>query len=106
LNTIGRNFYSLFERYHDPIYIQAVLIATQLTKELGVFEEGEAQRTDELHKIALEKGGAVPPRSELISSLASLLQGVASVVDFDLLVKGRIPRSAIASYDGIAGLLR
>jgi hypothetical protein len=106
LNTMGRNFYSLYERYNDPVYLQAILIATQLTRELGVFGEGEIQRTNELHEVALKKGGTIIPSAELVTSLASILQGVASLVDFDLIVKGRIPRSAIAKYDGLTSLLR
>jgi hypothetical protein len=46
------------------------------------------------------------PHGELISSLASLIQGVTSMVDFELLVRGRVPRASISSYEGLAGHLR
>jgi hypothetical protein len=105
MNTMGRNFYSLYQRYKDPIYLQAVLIATQIAKEMRTEEADETRSTNELHELALAGGGTTTPRSELVSSLASLIQGVASVVDFDLLIKGRVPRSAIANYDGLIGLL-
>jgi predicted MPP superfamily phosphohydrolase len=106
LNTISRSFYSLYERYSDPIYLQAVLVATQLGRALGDTEDEPITSTMSLQELSLEKGGTLVPHGELISSLASLIQGVTSMVDFELLVRGRVPRASISSYEGLAGHLR
>lgn len=106
LSTMSLNFYSLYDRYKDPIYLQAVLVVTQLVETLGVVDIDANKATSELNQFALEHGATLPERSELLSALSAIIQGVASLVDFELFAKGRVPRAAIAKYEGLASHFR
>ena len=100
------NFYSLYDRYRDPIYLQAVLVVTQLVEMLGVVDIDANKATTELNQFALEKGATLPERDELLPALSAIIQGVATLVDFELFAKGRVPRTAIAKYEGLASYFR
>ena len=48
----------------------------------------------------------MPLDTELVRNLSLMIPGVATLVNTDLVLKGRIPRSALGEYSGIANLLK
>jgi hypothetical protein len=106
LSTMSLNLKSLYDRYRDPIYLQAVLVVTQLVEILGIVDDDANRATEDLNRFALENGAILPERDELLPSLSAIVQGVTTLIDFELFAKGRIPRAAVAKYDGLASHLR
>jgi calcineurin-like phosphoesterase family protein len=106
LSTMSLNLKSLYDRYKDPIYLQAILVVTQFVEMLGIIGIDENKATSELNKFALENGATLPERNELLPAFSAIIQGVATLVNFELFAKGRVPRAAIAKYDGLASHLR
>ncbi len=106
LSTMSLNFHSLYSRYKDPIYLQALVVVTQLVEMLAVVDLDSNQATIDLNQFALMNGATLPERDELLPSFSAIVQGVATLVDFELFSKGRVPRAAIAKYEGLASHLR
>jgi hypothetical protein len=96
----------LFERHGDPIYLQALLVTTQIAANLAVTFPNLLESILPRQKYALEEGGALIDEGDLIENLSSMISGVSTLVDIDLILKGRISRTALGNYDGIANMLK
>jgi hypothetical protein len=105
--TMAMGFQSLYERYHDTVYLQAMLIMMQISAKLSVGNEEELRSIASWEEYALERGGQKTSDTDLVSSLASIVSGLSStLVNVDALLKGRIPRSALGKYDYLKAMLK
>jgi hypothetical protein len=107
LGTMASIFQILFEKHGDPIYLQAILVTTQISAKLATttslnFLESILPRQN----YALEKGGTLIEDDQLIPNLSLMVPGIATLVDIELILKGRIPRTALGEYDGLASMLK
>jgi hypothetical protein len=100
-------FQVLFEKHGDPVYLQAMLVTAQIAKKLAVMSSHQLlESIAPREKYALEKGGTLVEDDKLITNLSLMVPGVATLVDIDLILKGRIPRAALGNYDGLGSMLK
>jgi predicted phosphodiesterase len=107
LGTMASIFQVLFEKHGDPVYLQAMLVTAQIATKLAVMSNQQLlESIVPREKYALEKGGTLVEDNKLITNLSLMVPGVATLVDIDLILKGRIPRAALGNYDGLGSMLK
>ncbi len=104
MNTIAQNLVDLYHRYVDPAYLTAIVAATKIAVACSDADSHGMTLANEALEVAMNAGAPDVENSECVATFKIVIGSVLQLVDFDDLAKGRVPRSAVGSYNGLSAL--
>jgi hypothetical protein len=106
-NTVSQDIGDLYQRYRDANYLPAIVavakIAVICTEDLPD-SHGMKLATETLDR-ALQAGAPDIPDDQCVPTFKAVVDSVLQLVNFDDLSKGRVPRSAVGSFEGLRRLV-